>query len=108
MTTARRTGNVRAALTAAATAEALLDNLHYLLARTPEQATRNDWYMALAYTVRDRLLAGYIDTVETIASKESSAKVVAYLSAEYLTGPDLGNGLIALGIQEQVPQAVSS
>ena len=64
--------------------------------------------MALAYTVRDRLLDGYIDTVEAIASRESAVKVVAYLSAEFLTGPHLGNGLIALGIQEQVRQAVSS
>ena len=56
MTAARRPASVRSALTADAIAEALLDNLHYLVARTPQQATRNDWYMALAYTVRDRLL----------------------------------------------------
>ena len=99
---------VRSALTTEAIAEALLDNLHYLLARTPQQATRNDWYMALAYTIRDRLLDGYIDTVEAIASKESAVKVVAYLSAEFLTGPHLGNGLIALGIREQARQAVAS
>ena len=108
MTAARRPASVRSALTADAIAEALLDNLHYLVARTPQQATRNDWYMALAYTVRDRLLHGYIDTVEAIASRERAVKVVAYLSAEFLTGPHLGNGLIALGIQEQVRQAVSS
>ena len=108
MTAATRPASVRSALTADAIAEALLDNLHYLVARTPQQATRNDWYMALAYTVRDRLLHGYIDTVEAIASRESAVKVVAYLSAEFLTGPHLGNGLIALGIQEQVRQAVSS
>ena len=108
MTAATRPASVRSALTADAIAEALLDNLHYLVARTPQQATRNDWYMALAYTVRDRLLHGYIDTVEAIASREGAVKVVAYLSAEFLTGPHLGNGLIALGIQEQVRQAVSS
>ena len=108
MTAARRPASVRSALTADAIAEALLDNLHYLVARTPQQATRNDWYMALAYTVRDRLLHGYIDTVEAIASRERAVKVVAYLSAEFLTGPHLGNGLIALGIHEQVRQAVSS
>src|SRR5688572_10816885 len=106
MTASTRPASVRSALTGDAIAEALLDNLHYLLARTPQQATRNDWYMALAYTIRDRLLDGYIDTVEAIASRESAVKVVAYLSAEFLTGPHLGNGLIALGIQEQVRVAV--
>jgi hypothetical protein len=36
--------------------------------RTPlEEATRNDWYMALAYTVRDRMMHRYIATAESIA-----------------------------------------
>ncbi len=74
MTAATRPASVRSALTADAIAEALLDNLHYLVARTPQQATRNDWYMALAYTVRDRLLHGYIDTVEAIASGEGAGR----------------------------------
>ena len=35
---------------------AFLDNLFYLQGRIPELATRNDLYMALAYTIRDRML----------------------------------------------------
>lgn len=31
-----------------------LDNLYYVQAKLPQIATRNDYYMALAYTVRDR------------------------------------------------------
>jgi starch phosphorylase len=31
-----------------AIAEALIDHLHYLQAKLPQHATRNDWYMALA------------------------------------------------------------
>ena len=46
---------------------ALIDNLHHLQAALPEYATLNDWYMALAYTVRDRLLDRYLDTLEQIA-----------------------------------------
>jgi glycogen phosphorylase len=99
--------DVRTGTSAGAIADALHDNLHYLQARAPEYATRLDWYMALAYTVRDRMLDRYIATVEAITAAESSTKVVAYLSAEFLTGPHLGNGLINLGMWEPAQQAVS-
>ncbi len=62
--------NVRTGLGADALAEALVDNLHYLQAKLPRHATRNDWYMALAYTVRDRMLDRYIRTVEAISGAE--------------------------------------
>jgi starch phosphorylase len=97
---------VRTALTADAIAAALVDNLHYLQAKLPQHATRNDWYMALAYTVRERMLDGYIRSVETLTAPNTT-KVVAYLSAEFLTGPHLGNGLIALGIWDAARDAVS-
>jgi glycogen phosphorylase len=87
-------------------ATALVDNLHHFQAKLPQYATRNDWYMALAYTVRARMLDGYIQTVEAMAATDAT-KVVAYLSAEFLTGPHLGNTLIALGIWDAVREAVS-
>jgi starch phosphorylase len=98
---------VRTGLDADAIADALIDNLHFLQAKRPEHATRNDWYMALAYTVRDRVLDRYIRTLDAIAGPDSTAKVVAYLSAEFLTGPHLGNGLINLGIWEAAREALS-
>jgi starch phosphorylase len=98
---------IRTGLGADAIAAALLDNLHYIQAKLPQHATRNDWYMALAYTVRDRMLDRFIKTVETITAPESSAKIVAYLSAEFLTGPHLGNSLINLGIWQAAEEAVS-
>jgi starch phosphorylase len=99
-------GGVRAAMGAESIGEALLDNLYYLQAKPPQLATRNDWYMALAYTVRDRMLSRYIETLETI-SAHPTTKVVAYLSAEFLTGPQLGNGLVNLGLWKDVEEAVS-
>ena len=83
---------------------ALADNLFYLQGKFPRIATNNDYYMALAYTVRDRLLQRWIATVETYIKKD--VKVVCYLSAEFLVGPHLGNNLINLGIYDQVRQAV--
>jgi starch phosphorylase len=103
----RGQGKIRTGLGADAIAEALVDNLHYLQAKLPLEATRNDWYMALAYTVRDRMLDRYIRTLEAIIGANTSAKVVAYLSAEFLTGPHLGNSLINLGIWEATEKAVA-
>jgi starch phosphorylase len=91
-----------------AIAKALIDNLHCLLAKSPRHATRNDWYMALAYTVRDRMLERYIKKLEAISDAKAPVKVVAYLSAEFLTGPHLGNSLINLGIWPAAEEAVSS
>jgi starch phosphorylase len=99
--------SVRTGRTAETITEALLDNLHYLQAKLPPHATRNDWYMALAYTMRDRLLDGYISTVDAITAADSHAKVVAYLSAEFLTGPHLGNSLVNLGLWQPAEQALA-
>jgi glycogen phosphorylase len=99
--------NVRRGLSADAITEALIDNLHCLVAKPPEHATRNDWYMALAYTVRDRMLDRYIGTMEAMAGGDSAVKVVAYLSAEFLTGPHLGNSLVNLGIWKPAGEALA-
>ena len=63
--------------------------------------------MALAFTVRDRMLDRYIKTVEAIARADIPVKAVAYLSAEFLTGPHLGNSLINLGIWHATEKAVA-
>jgi starch phosphorylase len=91
-----------------AIAAAIVDNLHYQQARLPRHATRNDWYMALARAVRDRMMDRYITTIDAISSPEATSKVVAYLSAEFLTGPHLGNNLINLGIWKAAEEALSS
>ena len=105
--TAHDCQSIRTSLEADALGRALIDNLHCLQAKPPGLATRNDWYMALAYTVRDRMMQRYIETLEAIGGTNTDAKVVAYLSAEFLTGPHLGNGLINLGIWEAVEATLS-
>jgi len=99
--------NIRRGLGADAIVEALIDNLHCLQGKLPRHATRNDWYMALAYTIRDRMMDRYIATVTSLAETNTAAKAVAYLSAEFLTGPHLGNGLINLGIWQNVEDALN-
>jgi starch phosphorylase len=98
--------NIRTGLGADAIVEALVDNLRYLQAKLPQHATRHDWYMALAYTIRDRLLDRCHTTTEMIG--EARTKVVAYLSAEFLPGPHLGNSLMCLGIRPATEQALTA
>jgi glycogen phosphorylase len=86
----------------------LIENLHHQQAKVPANATRNDWYMALAHTVRERVLDRYIATLDAIVGATVSPKVVAYLSAEFLVGPHLGNCLVSLGLREAAEQAVAS
>jgi starch phosphorylase len=89
-------------------AQRMIENLHHQQAKLPRHATRNDWYMALAYTVRERILDRYIATLDAIAGASGSAKVVAYFSAEFLVGPHLGNSLVNLGLRPAAEEAVAS
>ncbi len=59
----------------------------------------NDLYMALAHTVRDRLVERWIATVQNYQAQD--VRVVCYLSAEFLIGPHLANNLINLGIYDE-------
>ena len=60
--------------------------------------------MALAYTVRDRLLQRWLATQQAYLKQD--VRIVGYLSAEFLVGPHLGNNLINLDIYDRVKQAV--
>jgi len=84
---------------------AFLDNLFYIQAKFPKIATKQDYYMALAFTIRDRLLNRWLHTTQTYLEK--SPRMVAYLSAEFLLGPHLGNNLINLGLYDIVKQAIA-
>ncbi len=52
----------RTALGKEAIKQAFLDNLFYMQGKFPALATKNDYYMALAYAVRDRMLQRWIST----------------------------------------------
>ena len=82
-----------------------VDNLFYVLGKFPALATQNDYYQALAATVRDRLLQRWINSAATYTKQGS--RTVCYLSAEFLMGPHLGNNLINLGIYDQTKQAMT-
>ena len=96
--------DIRTGTSPASLKQAVLDNLYYVQGRTPQFATRNDWYMAVAYSVRDRMLDRFITALQGLSNPE--VKFASYLSAEFLMGPHLGNNLLNLGITDQMREAV--
>ena len=77
------------------------ERLFYTLGKRPEIATTHDFYMALSYAVRDQMMTYWLD------SPRHPQKEVAYLSAEFLIGPQLNNNLISLGIREEAVEALA-
>ncbi|MFT4110257.1 glycogen/starch/alpha-glucan phosphorylase [Propionicimonas sp.] len=66
----------------------------------------NDQYLALARTVRHYLMARWLETLRH--NRQSEAKYVGYLSAEYLLGRQLGNALMATDLNEVAAKALQS
>lgn len=89
--------DIRTGLGAEVLARAVEDHLFYLSGRRPSTASVNDVYLAVAHAVRDRLFARGAETIDSLLS-DANAKRVAYLSAEFLMGPQLGANLLNLGI----------
>ncbi len=79
-------------------------NLFCHRAKFAEVALPNDNYLALAYTVRDRIMQKWICSARTYF--EQASRTVAYLSAEFLIGPQLGQNLLSLGISGATRQAM--
>ena len=71
---------------------AFLDKLFYMQGKFAKLATLTDYYMALAYTVRDLMMRRWVSTAAAYTTQK--ARTVCYLSAEYLIGPHLGNNLV--------------
>jgi starch phosphorylase len=96
---------VRTGLSVADLRQSFLDNLFCNLGRPPMAASPNDIYTALALTVRDRVHKQGVRTIEALTERD--ARIVAYLSAEFLPGPHLGNNLLNLGIVEPAREALA-
>ena len=101
----RRLEDDRVALTKEAIKASFLDDLFYVQGKFPALATENDYYMALAYAIRDRMLQRWISTAA--AYTRHGSRTVAYLSAEFLMGPHLGNNLINLNIFDTVKECIT-
>lgn len=85
---------------------AFYNHLYYNQGKDQRFATPHDDYMALARTVRDRLVQRRIKTAQTYFEQDS--KMVFYLSLEFLMGRQLGNNLINVGLYEPARQMLQA
>lgn len=70
-----------------------------------ERSSINDQYLALARTVRNYLMARWLETGRQ--QRAARPKSVAYLSAEYLLGRQLGNALLATDLNDIVEKGLA-
>lgn len=96
--------DIHSPLTVESLKQAFAKNLYCIQGKDERFATPHDYYMAIAHSVRDRLLQRRIQTIKTYV--QQNAKSVYYLSAEFLMGRQLINGLINLGLYDSVQQAM--
>ena len=96
--------DIRSSLSPEAIKKAFLDHLLYTQGKGLEVASKNDLYQSLSHTVRDRILSRWAAT--SSAYRKAGARTVAYLSAEFLMGPYLGNSLLSLDITDEVRSAM--
>ncbi len=94
----------RAGIDADAVFDGMTEHLFFTLGKLATTASLHDLYMALSYAVRDRLMTRYLASQEAIRARPQ--KTVAYLSAEFLIGPQLNNNLLNLGIRKEAEEAL--
>jgi starch phosphorylase len=82
----------------------ILNHLRYTLARHPESATRDEWWTATCYAVRDRMLDRFMKTQAEHHRKK--VRRAYYLSLEYLMGRLLINNLHNAGLYEAAREAL--
>jgi starch phosphorylase len=85
--------------------EGITEHLFFTLGRRVESASPHDFYLALSYAVRDRLMCRQLASQDALWA-HPKPRAVAYLSAEFLIGPQLGNNLLMLGIQAEAATAL--
>lgn len=97
--------NIRSGNTVDELLDDILDHLYFNQGKSKDLATLHDWYMAVAYTVRDRMMQKWVDSLQMLYEKD--IKIIGYLSAEFLVGPHLGNAMVNLGILDVVKEATA-
>lgn len=70
------------------------DNVKFLYRKTIEEATQEQIFQAVSYSVKDVIIDNWLATQK--AYDEQDPKIVYYMSMEFLMGRALGNNLINL------------
>ena len=80
------------------------DNVKFLYRRKLEEATQEQLFQAVSYTVKDVIIDNWLETQK--AYDEQDPKTVYYMSMEFLMGRALGNNLINLCAYGEVKEAL--
>ena len=79
-------------------------NVKFLYRKTLEEATQEQIFQAVSYTVKDVIIDNWLKSQK--AYEKQDPKIVYYMSMEFLMGRALGNNLINLGAYGEVKEAL--
>ena len=82
----------------------LESNVRMLFRRNLDEATTQQIYQAVAYSVKDDIIDNWIETHK--AYEKQDKKMVYYMSMEFLMGRALGNNMINLLCSDEVRETV--
>ena len=80
------------------------DNVRFLFRRTLEEATPQQIFQAVSYSVKDVIIDNWLLTQKTYEKQDP--KIVYYMSMEFLMGRALGNNLLNLTAYNEVKEAL--
>ena len=80
------------------------DNVKFLYRKTIEEATQEQIFQAVSYSVKDVIIDNWLATQKSY--DEQDPKIVYYMSMEFLMGRALGNNLINLCAYGEVKEAL--
>ncbi len=81
-----------------------IEHVEFTRGKNFDSSNTYDRYLALAFTVRDRLAHAWVKSQRRYYAEDT--KRAYYLSAEYLLGRALGNNLINMGLWNEVRDAL--
>jgi len=91
-------------LDTASVEHSLINHLTYSVGKDQLTATDRDWFYAISYAVRERLIGRWMETMRSYY--EQDVKRVYYLSMEFLIGRTMLNSLLNFGFEAECRQAI--